>query len=435
MDPKQWTATVSGLPYQVATIVKAEADQHVTDTQNPSGYNIHAISCAQPANVADPKPAPGALTFSFPDGMPPEVLGPGTMLTNAQINSNNNCTYQTAVNGDYPLGKPATRIDDMSWPYASDTTSGNVFRKSLTDWWRRAGTKLNVASATAMLKDPANNFWRPAGPDNVDWITEAVLGDTQLYNLGPIPRGYIHMYRVDPATGLVSYAHEGLTPCNYSVAGQNQMYSENIDAITKSAVGKLTVGPFTFPATLKPGGLSNDNKVTLMDAYDLYIRDQVCQPGMNLGGMHAGEPMDFDKVISLHHGQSHDLGGSGLGAAKPGPKVAGLPPAITDQSDFAEQSGFPDNHYNTYDVGPGPDSVRPTYKDNGMAVDVRFRRQVETGSLSTLLGFKLGYVGHKLGASFAPTALPAVAAPSLHYGHDDDDNDTHKHKKKSKKHH
>ncbi|MBP9091139.1 hypothetical protein KBI23_08925 [bacterium] len=440
MDPKQWTVTVAGLPYQVATIVKAEADQHVTDTQNPAGYNIHAIACAQPANVVDPKPTPGALTFSFPDGMPPEILGPGTLLTNAQINSNNNCTYQTSVNGDYPLGKPATRLDDTSWPYACDSHSGNVFRKSLTDWWRRAGTKLNIASATAMLNDPANNFWRPTGADNVDWITEAVLGDTQLYNLGPIPRGYIHIYRVDPSTGLVSYAHEGLTPTNYSVAGENQMYSENIDAITKSAVGKQTVGPFTFPGTLKPGGLTNDNKVTLLDNFDLYIRDQVCQPGMNQGGMHAGEPMDFDKVVMLqknnNHNYSHDLGGSGLGAAKPpAVKPAGLPPAITDQSDFAEKSGFPDAEYNTYEAGPGTDSVRPTYKDNGMAVDVRFRRQVETGSLSALLGFKIGYVGHKYGATFGPSALPAVAAPSMHYGHDDDDNDTHKHKKKKKKHH
>lgn len=430
IDPKQWTATVAGLPYQVATVVKAEADQHVNDTQNPNGYNIHAIACAQPANVVDPKPAPGALSFSFPDGMPPEVLGPGTMLTNAQINSNGNCSFQTSVNGDYPLGKPVTRIDDMSWPYSSDTNSGTVFRKALTDWWRRAGTKLNIASATAMLNDPKNNFWRPTGADTIDWITEAVLGDTQLYNLGPIPRGYIHIYRIDPATGLVSYDHDGLTPCNYSVAGENQMYSENIDAITKSAIGKQTVGPFTFPGTLKPGGLTNDNKVTLLDAYDIYIRDQVYQPGVNQGGMHAGEPMDLDKVAMRPMG--HDLGGGGLGASKPGPKVAGLPPAITDQSDFAEKSGFPNSEYNTYDVGPGTANMRPTYRNNGMAVDIRFRRQVETGSLSTLLGFKTGYVGHKLGASYAPSALPAVAAPSGTYGKDNDENDNEKPKKKKK---
>lgn len=420
IDPKQWTATVAGLPYQVATVVKAEADQHVTDTQNPKGYDIHAISCAQPANVTDPKPAPGALSFSFPDGMPPEMLGPGTMLTYGQINSPSNCTYQTSVNGDYPLGKPTTRIDDMSWPYASDTNSGTVFRKSLTDWWRRAGTRLNVASAAAMLNDPKNNFWRPTGPDMVDWITEAVLGDTQLYNLGPIPRGYIHIYRIDPATGMVSYAHTGLTPTNYSVAGQNQMYSENINAIVKSSIGRLNVGPFTFPSTLKAGGLTNNNTVALLDTYDLYIRDQVCHPGVNQGGMHAGEPMDLAKVAFA---PSHDLGGSGLGAAR-APKSTGLPPAITDQSDFAEKSGFPDTAYNTYSTGPGSkNSLRPTYRTNGMAVDIRFRRQVETGSLAALLGFKTGYVGHKYGASSAPLAIPAVAAPSGNNGNDNDESD------------
>lgn len=217
----------------------------------------------------------------------------------------------------------------------------------------------------------------------------------------------------------------------YSVAGENQMYSENIDAITKSAIGKLTVGPFTFPGTLKPGGLTNDNKVTLLDAYDVYIRDQVYQPGVNQGGMHAGEPMDLDKVVMRPLG--HDLGGSGLGAAKPPPvKATGLPPAITDQSDFAEKSGFPNSEYNTYDVGPGTANMRPTYRNNGMAVDIRFRRQVETGSLSSLLGFKTGYVGHKLGASYAPTALPAVAAPSGQYGKDNDENDNEKPKKPKK---
>jgi len=434
IDPKQWLATVPSLPYQVASVVKAEADQHVSDTQNPNGYNIHAIACAQPANVSDPKPAPGALTFSFPDGMPPEMIGPGTMLTNAEINSNGNCSFQTSVNGDYPLGKPVTRIDDMSWPYPSDANSGNVFRKALTDWWRRAGTKLNVASATAMLKDPANNFWRPTGADTVDWITEAVLGDTQLYNLGPIPRGYIHMYRVDPSTGLISYAHEGLTPTNYSVAGENQMYSENIEALAKSTIGKQTVGPFTFPSTLKPGGLADNNIVILLDKFDLYIRDQVYQPGVKQGGTHAGEPMDFDKTVMNHTiNRNHDLGGSGIGAMKPTPKVAGLPPAITEQSDFAEKAGFPDTTYNTYDVGPGTDSMRPTYRNNGMAVDIRFRRQVETGSLGSLLGFKTGYVGHKYGALTGPIALPAVPAPSGIYGNDNDENNNHKPKKPKKK--
>lgn len=417
MDPKQWTATVAGLPYQVATIVKAEADQHVNDTQNPNGYDIHAIACAQPANVIDPKPTPGALTFSFPDGTPPEMIGPGTMLTNVDLNKKNNCTYQTSVNGDYPIGRPVTRIDDMAWPYACDDSSGDVFRQALTDWWRRAGTKLDINSAVGMLDASTCKFWKPAPPDLVDWKTEAVLGDTVIYNLGPIPRGYIHVYRIDKTSGAISYTHDGLTPTNYSVAGESQMYSENIDAITKSTVGKQKVGPFTFPVSKKPGGLSDNNEVTLLDTWDLYIRDQVSQPGANQGGRHAGEPMDFTKVAL---GKNHDLGGAGLGAAKK-PKSTGLPPAITNQSDFAEAAGFPDTEYNKYTQGKGVDYIRPTYKKNGMAVDIRFRRQVETGTLGSLLGFKIGYVGHKYGNTV--TALPAVPSVTGNSGNDNDESD------------
>jgi hypothetical protein len=417
VDPKQWTATVAGLPYQVATIVKAEADQHVDDTQNPKGYDIHAIACAQPANVVDPKPNPGALTFSFPDGTPPEMIGPGTMLTNAEINQKDNCSCLTSVNGDYPIGKTATRMDKLTWPYACDESSGNVFRKALTDWWRRAGTKLDINSAVGMLDASKIKFWRPAPPDLVDWKTEAVLGDTDIYNLGPIPRGYIHIYRIDKNSGAISYIHDGLTPTNYSVSSEGQIYSEDIDAIEKSTIGKLTVGPFTFPTGKKAGGLSDNNFVTLINKWDLYIRDQVSQPGSNQGGRHAGEPMDFTKVA---FGQNHDLGGSGLGAKKK-PKGAGLPPAVTNQSDFAEAAGFPDTEYNKYTKGEGVDRIRPTYKENGMAVDVRFRRQVETGTLGAALGYEIGYVGHKYGnTKAAVAAAPATTGDS---GDDDDESD------------
>ncbi|MFA6212259.1 MAG: hypothetical protein WCT03_24995 [Candidatus Obscuribacterales bacterium] len=208
------------------------------------------------------------------------------------------------------------------------------------------------------------------------------------------------------------------------------MYSEGIEALAKSTIGKQTVGPFTFPSTLKAGGLATNNVVILLHKFDLYIRDQVYQPGVKQGGTHAGEPMDFDKTVMNHtFNRSHDLGGSGMGAMKPPTKVAGLPPAITDQSDFAEKAGFPDTTYNTYDVGPGTDSMRPTYRNNGMAVDIRFRRQVETGTLGSLLGFKTGYVGHKYGALTGPTALPAVPAPSGIFENDKDENNNHKPKK------
>jgi len=419
VDPKQWASVVPGLPYQVATIVKAEADQHVTDTQNPAGYNIHAVACAQPANVADPKPAPGALSFSFPDGIPPEITGPMSILANAQLNSGDNCSYQTSINGDYPIGAPKTQMGDLDWPHtALPQSTGNVFRVALLDWWKRAGTKLNVSSAANMFLASANNFVPPAA--DVLWKTHSSPTGTTVYELGMIPAGNIHIYRVDPSTGQVSYQNKPLTPFNLAVAGEDQMYSENIDAMTSAIAKDKVVGPFEFPDT----GYILDT-VTLKKKFDVYIRDQVYQPGSTKGGKHAGEPMDFPPAAvtqlpaSLRPNQ--DLGGPGFGAYsyKPPPppnkKNPALPPAITNQSDFAETSGFTTAKYYQYSQGPGTGKnpkMRPTYQKNGMAVDVRFRRQVNTGTLAKSLGFDTGYVGEKLDAATVSTpAKPPVALP------------------------
>lgn len=413
IDPKQWTAIVAGLPYQVSTVVKAEADQHVNDTQNPNGYNIHAVACAQPANVADPKPAPGALSFSFPDGIPPEITNPATMLTNVQLNTGNNCSFQSSKNGDYPIGKPTTQIVDIDWPHLSLAQStGNVFRVSLVDWWKRAGTKLNVSSAVNMF-DPTFTFTQPAS--DVMWKTHSSPTSTTVYELGMIPAGNIHIYRIDPSTGQVSYQTKPLTPINYSVASEDQMYSENTDALTSAVAKDKVVGPFEFPDT----GYILDT-VTLKKKFDVYVRDQVYQPGSTKGGKHAGEPMDWlpaavSQVPSnLRLGQ--DLGGAGLGAwpkpPNPNKKNPGLPPAITNQSDFAETSNFSSTRYYQYSQGPGSGAnpkMRPTYQKNGMAVDIRFRRQVNTGTLAKSLGYDTGYVGEKLDAATVSTPAPAPA--------------------------
>jgi hypothetical protein len=416
VDPKQWAATVPGLPYQVATIIKAEADQHVTDTQNPKGYDIHAVACAQPANVADPKPAPGALTFSFPDGIPPEITNPMSILTNVQLNSGDNCSFQTSLNGDYPIGTPKTKVDDLNWPYPSlDQSTGNVFRVALVDWWKCAGTKLNVSSAANMFN--TSFAFTPPGAD-VMWKTHSSPYSSTVYELDTIPAGNIHIYRVDPSTGQVSYQTKPLTPLKLSVASENQMYSENVNALTSGIAKERLVGPFEFPDT----GYSLDT-VTLKKVFDVYIRDQVYQPGTKNGGKHAGEPMDWQPVavsqLPANVRQSSDLGGYGFGAkpkqSSPNKKNPGLPPAITNQSDFAETSGFSSSNYYQFSQGPGSGrnpKMRPTYQKNGMAVDVRFRRQVDTGTLARSLGFTTGYVGEKLdAATVSRKAMPPVLVP------------------------
>ncbi len=405
IDSKQWVAQAPNLPYQLATVVKAEVDQKMHNGQNDQDYTLHAVACAQPANISDPKPAPGALTFSFPDGIPPEIVNPMSMLTNTQLNSGINCTFQGSRDGDYPMNKPGSHIDDIDWPYPSLAQStGNVFRQALFDWWKRAGTKLNVSSAVAMINDPDYKFAQPS-PPNIDWKTPAKVGDKKIYNFGPIPNGNIHIYRVVRDTGKINYETKPLAPINYSVASENQMYSENIDALI-SSIPEKQVGPFDFPNT----GFWFDY-VKLKKNFDCYVRDQVYQPGKALGGRHAGEPMDFHTVaMNRTAGSPDDLGGSGVGAIPfPKPKGKGLPPAVTNQSDFAETAGFPNTFYNTYSQGPGDNHMRPTYQTNGMAVDVRFRRQVDTQTMSGMLGFGIGYVGEKYGNDVpAEVGVPRV---------------------------
>src|SRR5262249_21300002 len=88
LDVKLWVPTVSGLPFQIATVVRAEAVQDVHNATHGDS-RIRAMACAQPASIYDPKPAPGALVISFPDGMPegPEKFNTPIDLYNAPFMS------------------------------------------------------------------------------------------------------------------------------------------------------------------------------------------------------------------------------------------------------------------------------------------------------------------------------------------------------------
>ncbi len=75
VDNNKFAKTLSSLPYFIPSIVRAEGDQMIsaTDGTNMRRGVQHAAACAQPFNVYDPKPAPGILSVSFPDGRPPEI--------------------------------------------------------------------------------------------------------------------------------------------------------------------------------------------------------------------------------------------------------------------------------------------------------------------------------------------------------------------------
>ena len=66
---------------------------------------------------------------------------------------------------------------------------------------------------------------------------------------------------------------------------------------------------------------------------------------------------------------------------------------ITRQDDFAS-SNTPPIPFSDYTVGPGGGAPRPTWSRNGLACEIRFRRQIKVGDLAFMIGdFEVGYVG------------------------------------------
>lgn len=491
MDPKVWTATPTGMPggyTPMPTIVKAQADQQMTAAHNTGGnggdgYTVHAVSCAQPANVVDPRPAPGSLSFSFPDGIPPEMTQPADMLHNVTADNPTDArmlngtssqavaTFGYSSGGDTPMTTNTAApqiVDYASWPYPTATipqTTGNVFRQALYDWWKRAGTRLDVGSAATMMTYSTTSpcLFVAATPAIVPWNSHVAMSDPNTYTLttlatqaGPtspagqfpgIPNGSLQLYRVDPITNQVSFTHTIISPIPYAVAGENQLYSENLGAIFNSSVPTFVVGPFSAGSART--NVSNTFMFTAM--YDCYIRDQVYRPNDTF---HQGEPLDCP-VVALAQPTTEELGAGGIGGDDhgpgpgpwpgPGPGPGGFTggyggdyntdwsvfynlnnwsqwgnqwqvnmggaaatknttvgtgqqPILTTQADFGYNlfNGNSPAYYYIYSTGSGTPAIRPTYQTNGMAVDVRFRRQVDPDqTTSTAVGFSTGYVGDK----------------------------------------
>ena len=82
--------------------------------------------------------------------------------------------------------------------------------------------------------------------------------------------------------------------------------------------------------------------------YDIYVRDFVFQPGTLQGGLHAGELLGQDNS-----------------APPPPPPPGGPPPGVPAYKDPASATKFP--------IGPPGGAIRPTYQQDGIAADIRFR--------------------------------------------------------------
>lgn len=289
-DPKLFVAGGdTSLPYCIPAVVKAEANQFISTTMN--GEQVTAVACGVPSSLYDPLPAPGSLSLSFPDGPVPEIKTIADVFNNPQLNDvARPSTLLTPLGGDFPWDSGSS-MSQMNWPLnaAVSPPIGVVFRGAFYDWIRRAGCRakidqvLAVPGATLASPNPATVIFAP--------ITSA--GGTTGTALGPVPGGIIHIFKFDPS-GTVMYKWSPLKPYPYSVSSNKQMYAECLGAITNSTVPLFTITPPYLP-DLK-GQKDVPGKLDFTNTWDVYIRDEVRNPGTNLGGKHGGEPLDNTQV-------------------------------------------------------------------------------------------------------------------------------------------
>ncbi len=416
VNPDRWQTTDPDLPYQFPTIVKAEAQQKV-NTDAHGSHVLSSVACAQPASVYNPRPAPGALTLSFPDGVPDgaeAIQKPLDLYSGFLQESSDTSNFLAATSGDYPVTSGSQLSDSStSWPLSStdpDILAGSVCKLAIYDWIRRAGTKANIDSIVGMhytqfIPQGANVSWPPP-PDTAS---------------GSIPCGVAHVYRFD-TDGVIYYESAEIKPSKYWVISDKQNFVECFTAI-KNGASKFEVKPVDLtiipaippliPAVEIKAGIAEFTPI-----YDMYARIYSRRYG-SLGGRHRGEPMDndFDDLLSSAH-QSNGRGGfvsgnavfSGYGAEKnssvpPLPPVGiGALPTISPQGDFAFRWQFPINllgpdvdraggKYRKFNEGGS--GMRSTYEEDGSVADIRFRRLIRGRDLlSTVFGTK-GYVGKK----------------------------------------
>ncbi len=363
VDPRKFTDSSGSVPYQMLSIVKAEADQKIQDPERKTTQVVHAISCAAPASVYDPKPAPGTFTLSFPDGTPPEATNISAILNFPNMNGVP-ITLTKSFGGDYP--DPGTSLNPLTYSGGGTPTGSTVLAGSLYDWMRRVGARLDAAQAVGLVSEPLANSGVPS----------------------------FHIFSIK-ANGSIQYDNTTAIAQNpYWVASENQLYGQMQDALNSSD--------------------KND--------YDIHIRDYGYQPGTINGGQHGGEPLVNASVVvpiltenSTEVGSrvleiasagkegtmiGGDCGGSGdgatswvwIGSPPPGPPtkvtVGGVsykiwPNAITGvgaRNDFGLLD--PAATLIKFLTGPAGGLMRQTYLQNGACVDVRFRQAVDLTAAS-----------------------------------------------------
>lgn len=370
IDKKNFKPTL-GLPYFVPSIVMAEADQKFFDngdTSKPARI-VHSLSCAQPACITDPRPAPGLFIADFVDGqVPKSIERPSDLWNQSQLNAGPNpASMQTPQGGDYNgPGSAGTLVPDSSLG-SSSLPPANGVAAAMHDWLRQGGHKVNIDSVIAMV----NGVGLPGGKFQAN----------QMYK-----------WRIDQ-NGNISVTASGAFKEPYIACSENQLYMHCTDALDE------------IDASLPPPG----NKTS---PWALYMKDECRQWGDVNGGQHAGQPLPVtgtplaynpaekwiaclpdalpDTAIAMNGNAGTvklgDLGAMGSGANdRSGGTIATTPLPVYRLDDFAEPGLIALNYLYTQG-SPAGGIMPPQYLQNGAAVTVRFRVEMANVSTPTVEG-------------------------------------------------
>lgn len=449
-DPSKFTNSVSGLPYQMPAVVRIDADQKFYDQNRSYVQHFTACACAGSDVV---HPMGGALTISFPDGPIDELTCPADLLEWDEMKKKK-CDVLSADGGDFPVDLPLASIDTPKWDplpaWTSDPpVAAETCRLGIYDWIRNAGSRVNITSVLNMLQS-AGKGSSPAQFDDAPSPTVLWKAPDPMtlapVSIGDIPAGILHIYSFSK-DGSILYRSKSLKPYPYTAVGEKQLYAELADGEelnSKTKNWKITGIEMNLPDKGKSGSFTL-KKIDFegTNKFDFYERDLVRVRGYEAGGRHDGDTMEcstvaFDpfsknmpgllsskkserdilkKVEKLiaqaprsrnyltetywrphrfvyDYAENAEIGGQGKGKGKPvGGGGIGVPPTVSRQDDFATTT-IPAPPFNDYKDGPAGGAPRPTYTQNGLAVELRFRRQTKVGELSILLGgFDVGYVG------------------------------------------
>lgn len=393
VDQTKWTLN-NGLQTQIYAVVKAEADQTISNNQK-ANMVVHAIACAQPASVYDPRPAPGAFTVNYPDG-PVQGFDQVRDIFAKGAFAKKTCTAMLKpTGGDFPTDSPPAAMIPTGAPaiLGNPPTLGEACALSFYDWLRRAGTKANISAVVAMVDIKFNN-----SKAMKDWKTRLVVGGpiinlTKGYGISnaQIPVGTLNIFKWNP-DGTIAYTTQESKPYPYLAMSENQFYAECLDCIKKGSINSVFDGLNAVIRQIT----SSTSTITLTDDWDVYIRDECRVQGTKNGGQHAGEPLDstttayglpkYVNYIALDAATLTAKTSSGAGGigARPGPQpqtgnvlALGSIPILGNQSDFNELMANDTALYTDYPPAPGTPDVRPTYTVNGVVAEIRFRRQVQ----------------------------------------------------------